>query len=259
MSSMQLFLEYLRTPAARCPFQSLSGWKALLAGEEVGGDIETLQDALAQSIQQYPPKGHSLGMLRRTLKFTVDGEGIPYRPEEALERFICANNSDCRNQIPVGGKKESADLALVASDGVIRTLLELKSWDGSDTPLFAVAEIMKNIQKLELCPAEVLSESTNCAVLAPTAYYRRFFAQATPEGIGRFKSIVRGLASAFGRNIDLLALDVEWDGFRAACMSLSRTGSRPNRWHVRPGNFTMSLPSLLSDTWEPYPGIVERA
>ena len=256
MNTIQDFLTQLPFPVKRCPFRSLSGWKKFLAGEKLEVTIKTLQEALVRSNQKYPPRGKKLGMLRRTLDFTVDGNGVPFRTEEALERFICAANPECRNQIPVGGKKESVDLAVLNITGGIKTLIELKPWKSQNTPLYAVIEVLKNALKFADIPGN-FSTKPKCTVLALATYYQRHFAHATAEGLDRFEAFAQDLASAFGSEIDLLTFSLEWEEFLEACKPLQRSpGRRSSLFRVSVKNVHPNLMPLLKKNWLPYRPIV---
>ena len=82
------------------------------------------------------PRGEKLLHLRKRNAFTLKVDKTPYRPEEALERFVIVSNDDnFYNQVPVGGGKESIDLAIEHSKDSIE-FIELKPWNSGDSPLY---------------------------------------------------------------------------------------------------------------------------
>ena len=141
-------IEHLHTRRTEyCRLKHKRGWLEYLDdGDLVFSPIE-LHETLRQIIDKKGkrPGGDKLFSLHRKTSFTVKEDKAPYRPEEALERFIIVSNSDnFYNQIPIGGRKESIDIGIKEDDSRF-IFVELKPWRSSNSPLYAVVESLKNL------------------------------------------------------------------------------------------------------------------
>ncbi len=173
------------------------------------------------------PRGEKLLHFRKKYNFTLKEDKIPYRPEEALERFVIVSNGDnFFNQVPVGGRKESIDIVIRHSRDSVE-FVELKPWNNKDSPLYALVEGLKNlieyriiverqIKKLE-CPWKV-----NISMLAPRDYFRNFFLlddsdTGIHENILRTTDLLDEWAKEFDVRLSIFSLFLTADRFNRAC------------------------------------------
>jgi hypothetical protein len=90
-----------------CQITHKRGWLNYLADGELAFNGATLRRTIEQVVKNNEPRGTKLFLPERHFNFTMTEEKKPYRPEEALERFIVnTNGSNFSNQISIGGKKE---------------------------------------------------------------------------------------------------------------------------------------------------------
>ncbi len=145
------------------------------------------------------PKGEKLLHFRKRYNFTLKEDKTPYRPEEALERFVIASNGDrFFNQVPVGGGKESIDIVIRHGTDSVE-FVELKPWNSNDSPLYAII-----------------------SMLAPRGYYRKFFLlddsdAGIHESILRATELLDGLAEEFNTSLSISSLVLSADSFNRAC------------------------------------------
>jgi hypothetical protein len=111
---------------------------------------------------------------------------LPYRTEEALERFIVVSNGDnFFGQIPIGGGKESIDIGIKESDTKF-VFVELKPWESQNSPLYAIIEILKNLVEYRVILERHLADvprwsEVELVVLAPCQYYQKWKLDNEPK------------------------------------------------------------------------------
>lgn len=177
------------------------GWNNLLRMNNLPVSPAFLKEEIESFIKkpENKPKGNSLLCLRKNLDFTMvkeDEEIKPGRSEEALERFIVISNDEVFNQIPVGGRKENIDLGYWENnDKEIFNFVELKAWEGDESPFYAVIEGLKNLSLFKMVKTKKRShkekkkyaldsdevKKIKLIMLAPSEYFDEYF-------IKRFKS-----------------------------------------------------------------------
>ena len=206
----KLWLEYLET--GKLPFTS-----------------NELHTAI-QKISNQPenrPRGEKLLSLHKKNNFTLKADKTPYRPEEALERFIVVSNEDnFFNQVPIGGGKESIDIVVRHSMDSVE-FIELKPWSNCDSPLYALIEGLKNLIEYRVIVERQIKKidapwKVNISLLAPKEYYQNFFlidasACTIEQNISRTTDLLNDLALEFNTNISIFSLALTDDSFRQAC------------------------------------------
>ena len=172
------------------------------------------------------PKGEKLFELRRKFNFTVKPDKTPYRPEEALERFITASNPEnFFNQIPIGGGKESIDIGIRESDSKF-VFIELKPWSSKNSPLYAIVESLKNLIEYRIIHEKQIKEiehfkEVNLIVLAPQSYYQMYGLIDISEGKASIvKKALNELSSEFDTTISLMELPIEKEAFFEICQKV---------------------------------------
>lgn len=185
----------------------------------------TIQEIVNQ--QENRPRGEKLLRFRKRNNFTLKEDKTPYRPEEALERFIVVSNEDTFfNQFPIGGGKESIDMVVKHSRDTVE-FIELKPWDSSDSPLYALIEGLKNLIEYRVIVERQIKKidipwKVDISLLAPKEYYQKFFlldasVSTIAQNISRTTDLVNDLSSEFNTNITMFSLALGDDSFRQAC------------------------------------------
>ncbi len=173
------------------------------------------------------PKGEKLLHFRKRYNFTLKEDKTPYRPEEALERFVIASNGDrFFNQVPVGGGKESIDIVIRHGTDSVE-FVELKPWNSNDSPLYAIIEGLKNLIEYRVIVERQIKEferpwKVNISLLAPRGYYRNFLLlddsdAGIHENILRATELLDGLAEEFDTRLSIFSLVLTADSFNQAC------------------------------------------
>lgn len=215
-----------------CTLKHKRGWLEYLDdGDLVFSPIE-LQETLRQIIDKKGkrPRGDRLFSLHRKTSFTVKEDKTPYRPEEALERFIIVSNSDnFYNQIPIGGGKESIDIGIKEDDSRF-IFVELKPWRSSNSPLYAIVESLKNLVEYRIIHERKIKDipaykEVELYVLAPEEYYQSYRLideQKTylKDKLSILKETLDNISSEFQTNIFLMALQQDLDSFLTVCKKL---------------------------------------
>lgn len=175
------------------------------------------------------PRGGKLFHFRQKFNFTIKQDRKPYRPEEALERFIVMANRDMMyNQTPIGGGKESIDI--VVQQGQSVEFVELKAWQGGDSPLYALIEGLKNLIEYRAIKAHgikniMMYPRVTASVLAPASYYQDYGlldVQGKPigENIAKTASLLRALSKEFNATLSCKYLSLPIDSFNQSCAVL---------------------------------------
>ncbi len=206
----RLWLEYLQT--GKLPFT-----------------IEELHNTILNIVNKPEniPRGEKLLHFQKRNNFTLKENKTPYRPEEALERFIVVSNEDnVFNQVPVGGGKESIDLVVRHSRSLLE-FIELKPWNSGDSPLYALIESLKNLVEYRVIVERKLCEidkpwTVDVSVLAPKEYYQNFLLlddsdSGLQKNISRVAELLDQLGTEFDSNISVHSLGITADRFNQAC------------------------------------------
>ena len=173
------------------------------------------------------PRGEKLLHFHKKNKFTMKEDKTPYRPEEALERFIVVSNEDnFFNQVPVGGGKESIDLVVRHSMDSVE-FIELKPWNSGDSPLYALVEGLKNLVEYRVIVERQIQEidspwKVDISILAPRQYYQNFCLlnasdSSIKKNILRTTDLLNNLALEFNTNISIFSLVLTDDSFKQVC------------------------------------------
>jgi len=141
-------------------------------------DIEVLVENIIESVQDDKNiQRKTLIDPRTALQFSVVKKGNVFsiwRNEEALERVITAKltQDNYFNQYHLGNSKENIDM-IQWEDNSIKKIIELKAENGSDSPLYALAELLKNYYIVK-ADGQFLAENLELIVLAPKEYYLHY-------------------------------------------------------------------------------------
>ena len=227
-------------------------------------DLREVFDVIFKD-EKMTPSGKKLLCKRRSTEFTVKRNNKAGRPEEALERFIVVSNDEINicNQFPIGGGKESVDLAILNNSGR-HEFVELKPWKSSDSPIYAVIELLKNHYEYGIIrDSDKIShhESFTCfnevdlILLAPRAYYEKYKminkTTGLPEGdnLHLFKDTLNELGTEFKSRILIMVLCWGLERFEEKCDEVCRkyrkdTGNEKIR--IQKDDF---IPDLLREGW----------
>ena len=206
----RLWLEYLET--GKLPFTSK--------------ELHTAIQKIANQPENRP-RGEKLLHFHKKNRFTLKKDKTPYRPEEALERFIVVSNEDdFFNQVPVGGGKESIDIVVRHSKDSVE-FIELKPWNSGDSPLYALIEGLKNLIEYRVIIERQIKAindpwNVDVSLLAPKEYYQNFFlldasVNTIEQNISRTTDLLADLALEFSTNISIFSLALTDDSFRQTC------------------------------------------
>ena len=206
----RLWLEYLKT--GKLPFTP--------------NELHTIIQEIVNQPENRP-RGEKLLRFRKRNNFTFKEDKSPYRPEEALERFIVVSNEDnFFNQFPIGGGKESIDLVVRHSRNSVE-FIELKPWYSGDSPLYALIEELKNLIEYRVIVEKQIKAIDNpwkvdISLLAPKEYYQKFFLidksnNTIARNISRTTDLVNDLSLEFNTNISIFSLALTNDSFKQAC------------------------------------------
>ena len=244
-----------------CRIKHKRGWLEYLKD----GDLIFRPDELHHTLRQVidrdgnRPRGDKLFCLRRKVKFTAKEDKSPYRPEEALERFIIVSNPDnFYNQIPIGGGKESIDIGIRENDSKF-VFVELKPWQSTNSPLYALIENLKNLieyriihkRKIKVIPKY---DHLELLILAPQAYYEEYklidnqgVAQA--DKITILKETLNAISTEFETAISFMAIQMNKQDFFRVCSNIYE-----DRGIEGQDKITLSrkdiIPVLSKDKWK---------
>lgn len=204
------------------------------------------------------PRGQKLLHLHKKYGFTPNPDKTPNRPEEALERFIVTSNCDSAyNQVPIGGKKESIDLVFKINDREVE-FVELKTWNGNDSPLYALVESLKNLVEYRIILNNDIAtvpifEKINLTILAPEDYFSSFCLDKHDDLFSRHVNMTRELlkqiANEFDTNIAFKALRLSSEEFQKHCCSLC-DGQVPAPKEQIFVESDYCIPELTYDRWQ---------
>jgi len=163
-----------------CRINHLQGWRDYLEDGDLAFSPQDLHEALKDTISIIPyPK---LLYPRKKNYFTAINQDARFRPEEALERFITLSNSkNYCNQFPLRIPKEYSDI-FIMNDDSRHILVELKSWESDNSPLYAIVESIKNLFLYRTIRRENIPyhqdfkcfNDADIIVLAPRSYYQYY-------------------------------------------------------------------------------------
>ena len=203
------------------------------------------------------PKGRKLLHRHRKTGFTIKADGSPYRPEEALERFVIVSNRvGFYNQLPIGGRKESVDI--VTSDHGQITFVELKPWRSSNSPLYALVECLKNLIEYRIIFEREINgnrdgQGVTLCVLAPDEYYRTYglldrTMQVIPENTSFLQKALDDISVEFQAGLSFMSLHLEEEAFLKRCNQIfKREGlTGQSRVSVKPED---AIPALMKKRW----------
>jgi hypothetical protein len=241
-----------------CQITHKRGWLNYLADGELAFNGATLRRTIEQVVKNNEPRGTKLFLPERHFNFTMTEEKKPYRPEEALERFIVnTNGSNFSNQISIGGKKESIDIG-IRENGDRFAFVELKPWLSNNSPMYAVVECLKNLVQYRT----ILKDDSrkierfkrvDLTLLAPLSYYRQY--EMVDEKDNCRKSIaltisrlLGDIGNAFVTTITLRALQIGEDEFYRKCAQIYDTRKVTGQKMIEL-NQTDTIPSLKRERW----------
>ena len=139
-------------------------------------------DSLRNCFKEYETREISLrNEENEAITFSIvktDNENFSiYRKEEAIERVIvCSDKNKFYNQITLTNGKENIDLIEIQDNKVI--IYELKAENGSDSPIFALIELLKNYElfkKAKKLDEKLKNKEIELVILAPKEYYDIYF------------------------------------------------------------------------------------
>jgi hypothetical protein len=184
---------------------------------------------------------------------------VPYRPEEALERFIIVSNSEkFYNQVPIGGRKESIDIGIKENDSKL-IFVELKPWKSGDSPLYAIVESLKNFIEYKIIQEKDIRrlndfDEIELMDLAPESYYMAFDlidkdGKARIDKIPVLKETLSSIESEFEVNISFMALQLDENNFQAVCEKIYDNQKVIGQGVIRLSE-SDSIPILSRDKWK---------
>lgn len=259
---MSIMKEIIRQLDARqsgyCQITHKRGWLNYLKDGHLAFDHANLRHTIEKVINADKPRGTKLFCPESHFRFTITADKKPYRPEEALERFIVNTNREhFFNQISIGGRKESIDIGVKeGSDRFI--FVELKPWRSTNSPMYAIVEGLKNLTQYRTILGDKNRDierfnRVDIMVLAPFTYYRQYelvddednLRQSSPAPINR---LLGDIGSAFATMITLMALKIDENEFYRTCARIYQTRKLSGQ-DVLELNSTDTIPSLKREKW----------
>lgn len=245
-----------------CLINHKKGWLGFLGDGDLVFTPHELHQVLRQVIDSdgMRPRGDKLFYLRKRTNFTVTSDKKPYRPEEALERFISSSNPGQKisNQIPIGGGKESVDLGIEENDSRF-VFIELKPWSSTNSPLYAIVESLKNLIEYRIIHEKEIRHYKDCKhynevdliVLAPESYYRSYgLVGSTADKIRVVKKALNDLSAEFDTNISLMVLPLKEDDFFNVCQKVCSKNKKTTGQEIISISRADSIPDLARDKWK---------
>ncbi len=245
-----------------CSIKRRKGWFNYLVNGDLGFTPESLHSVLKKVIDQTDkrPRGNKLLFLRNRDGFTVKSNNIPYRKEEALERFITASNDPDTyfNQIPIGGNKESIDIGIKENESRF-IFVELKPWSSKNSPLFAIVESLKNLIEYEIIKERGIKHNkefgeyneVDLMILAPLSYYRDYGLNNGVENkIGLIKKTLNDLSLEFRTKISLMILPIDEPAFDEACRKACDKYKKTTDLEIIHISNSDAIPELKRDQWK---------
>lgn len=245
-----------------CSIKHKKGWFNYLRSGDLGFTSINLHLALKKVIDRADkrPRGNKLLFLRNRDRFTVMSNKIPYRKEEALERFITASNDSVRyfNQIPIGGGKESIDIGIKETESRF-IFVELKPWSSTNSPLYAIVESLKNLIEYRIIKDRGIEHykefgkynEVDLMILAPLSYYRDYGLNNGAENkIGLIKKTLNDLSSEFRTKISLMILPINETAFDDACRKVCDKYKKTTGQEIIYISSSDAIPELKRDQWK---------
>jgi len=215
-----------------CKITHKKGWLEFLEDGDLVFTPQELHAVLRTiiSINDNRPRGEKLFHLRRKGGFTLKENKEPYRPEEALERFIVySNESTFYNQVPIGGGKESIDIGIAENSSKF-VFVEMKPWNSNNSPLYAIVESLKNLTEYRIIHQKNIKEiplfkDIELCILAPTAYYQKYglvddSGSLKKNRILHFQSLLNSMGTEFKSKICVMSIDIAYDYFKNMCSDI---------------------------------------
>ena len=243
-----------------CKITHKKGWLEFLEdGDLVFTPIElhtTLRTIISMDDKQ--PRGKKLFHLRRKGGFTLKENKEPYRPEEALERFLVySNESNFYNQIPIGGGKESIDIGIDENNSNFM-FVELKPWSSNNSPLYAIVESLKNLTEYRIIHEKkiktiALYKDIALCILAPIAYYQKYglvdySGNVRKIEISYFQALLNSIEVEFNSKICVMSLDIAYDYFKIICSDIYDK-YKLNGQDTAVINYSDAILDLVRDKW----------
>ncbi len=235
------------------------GWSKYLKDGELAFDHAKLRHTIEKVVNADKPRGARLFCLEPHFNFTMNADKKPCRPEEALERFIVmTNGTDFFNQVSIGGKKESIDIGIKEKNGTF-TLVELKPWKSSNSPMYAIVECLKNLTQYRAILEEDRQsvkrfETVHLMVLAPLSYYQQYelvdgSGNVYPGAASTVSRLLGDIGKTFETTITLMALNIDRNDFDGKCAQIydARKVYRQDKVEL---NESDTIPSLKRDQWK---------
>ena len=261
MSVMKnIILELKAKRNGYCQITHKRGWLNYLKDGVLAFDHAHLRHTIEKVVNADKPRGEKLFCFKPHFNFTMTVDKKPYRPEEALERFIVnTNRNDFCNQISIGGRKESIDIGIKAIRDKY-TFVELKPWESTNSPMYAILECLKNLTQYRTILKEGKHsverfKTVNLMVLAPLSYYQQYelvdgSGNIYPRAALTVGRLLEDIGKAFDTTITLMALNIDRNDFDGKCAQIYDARKMHNQ-DVVVLNETDTIPSLKRDQWKP--------
>ena len=247
-----------------CRISNLQGWRDYLEDGDIAFTPKDLDEALKSIISINPhPK---LLYPRKKNNFTAISQDERFRPEEALERFITLSNSkNYCNQFPLRIPKEYSDI-FIMNDDSRHILVELKSWESDNSPLYAIVESIKNLFLYRTIRRENIPyhqdfkcfNDADIIVLAPRSYYQYYdLIEEIDDSvvyhnrhIDVLSRTLNYLGSEFDTKIIFMMLNLKEEDFLEHCKKCKNYKEK-NGKKITYIFDEDALPELARDEWEP--------
>ena len=216
-----------------CRIVHRKGWLEYLKDGDMVFTPHDLHQGLKDIVDTMRPQGEMLLCPRKKNKFTVTSKDKPFRPEEALERFITLSNPhNYCNQFPLRGRKESSDIAIL-NENSRHVLIELKPFHSGNSPLYALVESLKNLIEYRTIKDKKIKyhndfnhfNEADLIVLAPMSYYQDYClidSSGSPitSNLQTVKRSLDALSAEFKTDISFMVLPLEEYLFYERCQSV---------------------------------------
>jgi len=241
-----------------CQITHKRAWLNYLADGELAFNPADLRRTIESVVNKNKPQGTKLFCPEQHFNFTMTADKVPYRPEEALERFIVNTHREhfC-NQISIGGRKESIDIGIKESSDRF-TFVELKPWASTNSPMYAVVECLKNLVQYRTILKDDSRKierfkTVDLMLLAPFSYYCQY--EMVDEKCNYNKSIaltvsrlLGDIGDTFETTVTLMALKIERNKFDEECAQIYDARKVTGQKMIEL-NQTDTIPSLKRDRW----------
>lgn len=181
--------------------------------------------------------------------------------EIALQVFIQEKNDRCYAQYQLTGDNQNWDIVNVSIDNVAE-FIELKEWDSNDCPLYALVEVLKNLELFRYVSNSGRYGTPSfkpglISILAPISYYEdNDIIEAKKSHVRkRLYPLIEDCEKQFNIVISFKAIDLSKSDFDEMCSKAKRSENqnkikRKMVERATVENIKIPIPELLVEKWK---------